>query len=138
MSKKDPTSSFQSPQVILGIADNHDAEAALWVDGNIVAAINQERIDRVKNSGAFPMGAIDAVLEEANCKARDIDLVVVGTAFTPSAFLRLLPNIHHSQKKFGQFSPLLHCYLYYQSFLQKGGLERIEYRLNKKILQQNF
>ena len=48
---------------ILGIADNHDASAALVSDGRLVAACGQERIDRVKNSGAFPWGAIDATLD---------------------------------------------------------------------------
>ena len=138
MSSNHSTSTSKSSPIILGIADNHDAGAALWIDGKIVVAINQERIDRIKNSGFFPMGAIDAVLEEANCKARDIDRVVVGTAFTPSAFLRLLPNVHHSQKKSGQFSPLLHAYLYYQTLLQQGGLEHFEYRLSKKIIERKL
>ena len=138
MSKKDSTSSFQSPQVILGIADNHDAGAALWKDGSMVCAINQERIDRKKNSGSFPTGAIDAVLKESNCAAREIDQIIVGTAYTPSAILRLFPQFHNSQKTQGQFSPLLHTYLYYQSILQKLGLEGYEYRINQKILQQKL
>ena len=34
--------------IVLGIADNHDSGAALLVDGQLVAAVNQERIDRQK------------------------------------------------------------------------------------------
>ena len=62
------STSITSPNTsmtVLGVADNHDAGAALWKDGSMVCAINQERIDRKKNSGAFPTGAIDAVLKEA-------------------------------------------------------------------------
>ena len=33
--------------LILGIADNHDAGAALVHDGRLVAACAQERIDRI-------------------------------------------------------------------------------------------
>ena len=68
--------------ITLGIADNHDSGAALVVDGQLVAAINQERIDRIKGSSAFPWGAIDSVLSEAGVSARDVDHIVVGTAFT--------------------------------------------------------
>ena len=50
---------------ILGFADNHDSSAAVVANGRVVAACGQERIDRVKNSGAFPWGAIDAVLDQA-------------------------------------------------------------------------
>lgn len=46
----------KSTMNILGIADNHDSGAALIQDGVIVSAINQERIDRTKNSSAFPWG----------------------------------------------------------------------------------
>ena len=77
--------------IILGIADNHDSGAAVVIDGRIVSAVNQERIDRVKNSGAFPWGAIDSALEVAGVKEREVDRIVVGTAFTPSAFMRSNP-----------------------------------------------
>jgi carbamoyltransferase len=132
------SSTSTTPSIILGIADNHDAGAAIWKDGVLLSAINQERVDRKKNSGAFPMGAIDATLAEANCHARDIEKIVVGTAYTPSAALRLFPQFHGTQKKQGQFSPLLHGYLYYQTLLRKCNLEQFEYRLNRKILQHKL
>ena len=65
--------------IVLGIADNHDSGAALLIDGTLVAAINQERIDRKKNSGAFPWGAIDAVMD-----AGDV-LLFMGGAFLARA-----------------------------------------------------
>ena len=39
--------------IILGIADNHDAGAALVIDGVLIGAVNQERVDRIKNSAHF-------------------------------------------------------------------------------------
>jgi len=45
------------------IAQGQDAAAALVVDGELVAAVAEERIDRRKHSGAFPLGAIGACLE---------------------------------------------------------------------------
>ncbi|MGC6510458.1 MAG: carbamoyltransferase C-terminal domain-containing protein [Myxococcota bacterium] len=124
--------------ITLGIADNHDSGAALVVDGQLVAAINQERIDRIKGSSAFPWGAIDAVLSEAKVSARQVDHIVVGTAFTPSALLRLLPQQHQTAKSTGQFSSALHGYMVYQSLLQKLGAHAIEYSLCHRILNRKL
>ena len=124
--------------IILGIADNHDAGAAVVADGELVAAVNQERIDRVKHSGVFPWGAIDAALDAAGLKPRDVDRIVIGTAFTPSAALRAMPDWHHSRKEDGQFSPLLHAYILYQSALRRSGLYELEVDACRAILEQRL
>ena len=125
--------------IILGIADNHDSGAALVVDGQLVAACGQERIDRQKNSGAFPWGAIDAVLDGQGIRARDVDRVVVGSSFTPSYALRRFPEFHHRQKKGkGQFSPLLNAYVVYQVALRKTGLWMEEVERNERLMKRKF
>lgn len=121
--------------IILGIADNHDSGAAVVIDGRIVSAVNQERVDRVKNSGAFPWGAIDSALEVAGVKEREVDRIVVGTAFTPSAFLRSNPSVHQQRRDDGVFSPLLHAYIVYQSTLRATGLHTVEIDACRKILE---
>ncbi len=112
--------------IVLGIADNHDSGAAVAVHGRVAAAVNQERVDRQKASGAFPWGAIDEALDIAGVKARDVERIVVGTAFTPSALLRAFPAEHHRARGHGQFSPLLHAYVVYQSLLKGSGLYTLE------------
>jgi carbamoyltransferase len=53
---------------ILGIsAFYHDSAAAIVVDGDIVAAAQEERFTRVKHDPRFPRGAISYCLEEAGC-----------------------------------------------------------------------
>ena len=121
---------------VLGIADNHDSGAALIQDGKIISAINQERIDRNKNSAAFPWGAIDAVLEQGGLRPKDIDAIVVGTSYTPSSFLRMFPSLHQHRKAGGQFSKELHAYMVYQSIIKRTGLERIEISASKQILRK--
>ena len=121
---------------VLGISDNHDSGAALLIDGELVTAVNQERIDRKKGSSAFPWGAIDAVLDRGNVRAKEIDRIVVGTSFTPSAILRLFPQLHQTSKAKGQFSPLLHGYMVYQSVLRRSGLHTLEMDGCKSILKQ--
>lgn len=121
--------------IVLGIADNHDAGAAVMVDGDLASAVNQERIDRVKNSGAFPWGAIDAALVVAGVSERDVDRIVVGTGFTPSAVLRAFPERHARAREEGNFSPLLHAYVLYQSALRATGLHALEIDACKALLR---
>ena len=64
---------------ILGINDSHDASACLLKNGNIVVAIGEERVQRVKGTGGFPHMAINECLKFANIKSSDIDLVAFGS-----------------------------------------------------------
>lgn len=62
---------------ILGIsAFYHDSAAALVVDGQIVAAAQEERFTRIKHDYNFPFKAIEYCLVEAAIGAEDLDAVV--------------------------------------------------------------
>ena len=124
--------------IVLGIADNHDSGAALCIDGRLIAAVNQERVDRVKGSAAFPWGAIDATLDAAGIRARDVDRIVMGSAITPSTLLRLFPAQHAEARKGGQFSPLLHAYILYQSVLRNTGLHTLEIDASQELLARRL
>jgi carbamoyltransferase len=70
---------------ILGLsAYYHDSAAALVVDGQIVAAAQEERFTRVKHDHRFPRHAIDYCLREAGLEPGDIDHV----AFYEKPFLK--------------------------------------------------
>lgn len=61
---------------ILGIsAFYHDSAAALVVDGEIVAAAQEERFTRKKHDYGFPQKAIDYCLEEAGLRPENLDFV---------------------------------------------------------------
>ena len=61
---------------VLGIsAYYHDSGAALVEDGRIVAAVQQERLTRVKHDNSFPDRAIRAVLEIAGTSLGEVDHV---------------------------------------------------------------
>jgi carbamoyltransferase len=61
---------------ILGIsAFYHDSAAALVVDGEIVAAAQEERWTRKKHDFEFPFHAIDYCLEEGGLRPEDLDFV---------------------------------------------------------------
>jgi carbamoyltransferase len=62
---------------ILGLsAYYHDSAACLVIDGDIVAAAQEERFTRKKHDQAFPVHAINYCLEEASLYPADIDYVV--------------------------------------------------------------
>ena len=54
--------------IVLGIHDGHDAGAALIKDGKVLAAINEERIVRVKLYDGVPYNSIKKVMELADIK----------------------------------------------------------------------
>src|SRR6266567_2783637 len=61
---------------ILGIsAYYHDSAAALVVDGDIVAAAQEERFTRKKHDAGFPSRAIAYCLEEAGLSPGQVDYV---------------------------------------------------------------
>lgn len=63
---------------ILGVsALGHDSAAALIHDGQVVAAAQEERFTRKKHDGGFPANAIAYCLEQAGCRADDVDCVAV-------------------------------------------------------------
>lgn len=63
---------------ILAVHLGHNATVALLEDGKITAVLSQEKIDNIKNSAAFPAGAIEAILAERNLTNSDIDEVAVA------------------------------------------------------------
>lgn len=64
------------PEAILGIsAYFHDSAAALLVDGEIVAAAQEERFTRVKNDASFPSHAVEYVLREGGLSYNELSAV---------------------------------------------------------------
>lgn len=62
---------------ILGIsAFYHDSAAALVVDGEIVAAAQEERFTRIKHDHEFPTHAVEFCLGEAGIAPEELDYVV--------------------------------------------------------------
>jgi carbamoyltransferase len=71
---------------ILGINAYHgDASAAIIKDGRLIAAVEEERFNRIKHCAGFPAQAIRYCLEEAGVRLEDMDHV--GISRDPSAHL---------------------------------------------------
>ena len=63
--------------IILGLATMGTSAACLMRDGEIVAAIEEERLSRIKNDGAFPLRAIAECLRVAGVTMAEVDAVAV-------------------------------------------------------------
>lgn len=69
--------------IVLGVHDGHDAAAALVRDGRLVAAVEEERLTRIKNHDTFPVHAVERVLHIGGCASSDIDVVAMNGAHQP-------------------------------------------------------
>lgn len=77
LSTRERTAPFQRQRAgVIG----HDASAALVGDGGVVAAIEEERLDRLKHSNFFPRRAIRFCLDQAGAKLGDLDAIVVDSS----------------------------------------------------------
>ncbi len=64
----------------------HDSGAALLVDGELVAAVEEERLNRQKKTSDFPFQAVNWCLEQAGVKFSDVDLIAIPWNFTDEIF----------------------------------------------------
>jgi carbamoyltransferase len=65
------------------IAQGMDAAAALLVDGELVAAAEEERFTGKKHTGDFPINAIQYCLAEAGISINNVDEIVHGFNYAP-------------------------------------------------------
>ncbi len=65
-------------RAILGITDGDDGGAALLLDGRLVAAVNEERLNRLKMSIGFPRLAVREVLRLGGIGPGDVDHVAMA------------------------------------------------------------
>src|SRR5437773_11204799 len=66
---------------ILGINDGHNAAACLYEDGVLTAAIQEERLRRVKNCAGMPTEAIQTVLHLRGYSLNAIDFVAMHGSY---------------------------------------------------------
>ena len=65
--------------ITLGIAAEHNSSACLMIDGRIVGLIQEERLTKLKNQVAFPLRAIEILVDRClNGDTSKIDRVVYG------------------------------------------------------------
>ena len=113
--------------VILGIsAFYHDSAAALLVEGEIVAAAQEERFTRKKHDEGFPANAIQYLLDEADLTLAEIDIV----AFYDKPFLKFerILETHVASSPFGlhTFSKAMPVWLREKLFLKRKLVQELK------------
>ena len=77
--------------IILGLNAYHgDSSACIVIDGQLIAAAEEERFRRVKHWAGFPIGAIKYCLNEAGVRIEDIDHVAVNRNPTANLFKKAI------------------------------------------------
>lgn len=56
-------------------AFTHDGAAVLVRDGEVIAAIEEERLNRIKHSNKFPVNSLRFCLEQAGARISDVDCI---------------------------------------------------------------
>ena len=106
---------------ILGIsAFYHDSAAAIIVDGNIIAAAQEERFSRKKHDASYPSNAIKYVLEESKLDLKEIDHIVFF------------------EKPFLKFERLLETYMAFAPRGFKSFSLSMPLWLREKLFQKKF
>jgi carbamoyltransferase len=84
------------PQLILGLHPGfHDAAATIFVDYEIKAAVQLERLTRNKGDGSiYPEACIDEVLAIVGARRGDVDVLALSRASFPTALFRPRRGLH--------------------------------------------
>ena len=111
-------------KIILGLNAFHaDTSACLIINDDIVAAIEEERINRKKHSADFPINSIKECLKIANISFKDITDVCINSDPTKNLHIKLI----HFLKNL-EFKKINNLFL-----------NRLKNKTNlKKILSENF
>ena len=66
-------------KIIIGVNSNHaDSSACIIVDGKLVAALEEERINRIKHFAGFPMESIKNCIKIAGVEDHEItDILLI-------------------------------------------------------------
>ena len=78
----------------------HDGAAVLLKDGEVVAAIEEERLNRVKHSNFFPNRAIRACLDYAGVTADQLDHIVVNCTEDSMNYTAMMASLREYSKPF--------------------------------------
>jgi len=119
---------------ILGIsAFYHDSAACLLVDGQIIAAAQEERFSRKKHDLGFPFNAIQYCLNEAGISGADIDHVVFYEKPFPK-FERLLETyLAYAPKGFKSFLMAMPVWLTEKLFQKRNLIKALETHIDSNV-----
>lgn len=121
-------------EIALTLNLSHDSGAALFHGGWLVAAVNEERLNRRKSTRAFPEKSILEVLRLAGAGKEDISKIILSSKITPNWLAFALPE-KYQRETATPFPPSFLGVVVEQVLMQRTGLMHIEAALVKKSVK---
>ncbi|MEN8655050.1 carbamoyltransferase C-terminal domain-containing protein [Streptomyces sp. 21So2-11] len=119
----------------------HDSAAALIVDGTLVAAVEEERLNREKKTSKFPSNALSWCLESGGIALDDVDVVAFSWQFSDDVMDKMIAEITEDAaaspaEKFSRLGRLAETYaaLFSQEAILADFLEHTGHHLDPQKL----
>lgn len=127
--------------IILGIsAFYHDSAAALLVDGELVAAAQEERFSRIKHDSSFPIKAVEYCLNQGEFSLSYVDYVIFYDD-SKLKFKRLLSNfLSYAPKGPAMFCSVMDGWLHGKRMVNAYVMERLstEFNIPRKLMPKYY
>ena len=123
--------------IILGINFGHDSAAALIKDGEIINAIEEEKISRKKQDFGWPNKAIEKILKQNKIKKSDINHVVFGSQVYDS-LNKFEIEYRFNKNRFSRFCEISYrilCYLKLGKYFSNVDKNRL---IEKQVLKKGY
>lgn len=114
--------------VVLGIHDGHNAGAALVKNGVVLAAINEERLNNIKNYSGPPLESIKKVFQIAQVEPSIVDIIAMVGLLRTHAPLKERP--FHT-KVYERLTPYVHSHAFCHMLVKVLHRFRKMHELNK-------
>ncbi|MFJ8593449.1 carbamoyltransferase [Streptomyces sp. NPDC093598] len=119
----------------------HDSSAALVIDGELVAAVEEERLNREKKTSSFPVNAMRWCLESAGISFDDVDTFAFSWQFSQDVVNKMIAEITEDpaasvEQKFARLQRLAetHAAMFSEAAAGADFLEHTGHRLDPEKL----
>jgi carbamoyltransferase len=116
----------------------HDSSACIARDGELLFAVAEERISRVKHDAGFPRTAIQACLEFANVRPGELDFICQGWPAPSKVFATDLKCFLRGQYPLTYLNVLNSARLFASMAHQNGGFKRFTQQFGPTRAQMRF
>jgi len=126
----------------------HDAAAALFKDGILIAAAEEERFSRIKKTSNFPKNAINYCLTKADVLPEEVDYVAMPWNFNEQVVSEIFRDIFGSKRDMfddesGELSKRLKTFdlmknMYFNLFLHQKIIDDFNLNLTTRFGAEKF
>ncbi len=101
--------------IVLGIHDGHNAGAALLKNGSVLAAINEERLNNIKNYSGPPLESIKKLFQIVPVNPSEVDIIAVVGLIRTHAPLKERP-LH--TRLYERLTPYVHSHAFCRTLVK--------------------